>query len=81
MHYKRIRDLREDHDLRQIDVAEFLECNDGVYRRYENGKREIPLWALLKLAEKYDVSVDCLELQIIKENMANRVMVRDLYIS
>ena len=46
MHYKRIRDLRTDHDLRQIDVAEFLGCHEGVYRRYENGSREIPLWAL-----------------------------------
>ena len=54
MYYRRIRDLRTDHDLRQIDVAEYL----GVYRRYENGSREIPLWALLKLAECYDVSVD-----------------------
>ena len=58
MYYRRIRDLRTDHDLRQIDVAEFLGCHEGVYRRYENGVREIPLWALLKLAERYDVSVD-----------------------
>jgi hypothetical protein len=39
-------------------VAEFLGCHEGVYRRYENGVREIPLWALMKLAERYDVSVD-----------------------
>lgn len=58
MHYRRIRDLRTDHDLRQIDVAEYLGCHEGVYRRYENGSREIPLWALMKLAECYDVSVD-----------------------
>ena len=53
MYYRRIRDLRTDHDLRQIDVAEFLGCHEGVYRRYENGVREIPLWALMKLAERY----------------------------
>lgn len=58
MYYRRIRDLRTDHDLRQIDVAELLGCHEGVYRRYENGSREIPIWALLKLAERYDVSVD-----------------------
>ena len=58
MQYKRIRDLREDHELRQIDIAEFLGCHEGVYRRYENGLRDMPLWALLKLAEKYDVSLD-----------------------
>ena len=58
MYYKRIRDLRSDNDLRQIDVAEFLRCHEGVYRRYENGLHEIPLWALLKLAKRYDVSVD-----------------------
>jgi len=58
MYYKRIRDLRTDHDLRQVDVAELLGCHEGVYRRYENGSREIPIWALMKLAERYDVSVD-----------------------
>ena len=58
MYYRRIRDLRADNDLRQVVVAEFLGCHEGVYRRYENGRREIPLWALLKLAERYDVSVD-----------------------
>ena len=56
--YRRIRDLRVDHDLRQVDVAEFLGCHEGVYRRYENGLREIPIWALVKLAKWYDVSID-----------------------
>ena len=56
--YRRIRDLRVDHDLRQVDVAEFLGYHEGVYRRYENGLREIPIEALIKLAEWYDVSVD-----------------------
>lgn len=49
--YRRIRDLRVDNDLRQVDVAEFLGCHEGVYRRYENGLREIPIWALVKLAK------------------------------
>lgn len=58
MQYKRIKDLRTDHDMTQATVAKFLKCHEGVYRRYENGVREIPLWALLKLAKLYDVSVD-----------------------
>ncbi len=58
MQYKRIRDLRTDNDLTQENVAEFLKCHEGVYRRYENGVREIPLWALVKLAELYDATVD-----------------------
>ncbi len=60
MYYKRIKDMRVDHDLRQRDVAEVLECHEGVYRRYENGARDIPLWALVKLSKFYDVSVDYL---------------------
>ena len=60
MYYKRIRDMRIDHDMRQKDVAEILGCHEGVYRRYENGSRDIPLWALIKLAELYNVSIDYL---------------------
>lgn len=58
MQYRRIKDLRNDNDLSQMNVAKFLGCHEGVYRRYENGLRDIPLWALLKLAKWYDVSVD-----------------------
>ena len=60
MYFKRIKDMRIDRDLRQKDVADFLGCHEGCYRRYENGSRDIPLWALIKLAESYDVSVDYL---------------------
>lgn len=60
MYYKRIRDMRIDHDMRQKDVAEILGCHEGVYRRYENGSRDIPLWALIKLAKLYNVSIDYL---------------------
>lgn len=60
MYYKRIKDMRIDHDMRQKDVAEILGCHEGVYRRYENGSRDIPLWALIKLAELYNVSIDYL---------------------
>lgn len=60
MRYQRIEDLRVDNDLTQTQVAEMLECNREVYRRYEKGIREIPVWALVRLAKYYDCSVDYL---------------------
>ena len=56
--YQRIRDLREDHDKTQKDIAELLNMQLTVYRRYETGEREIPLWAAIKLADYYKVSLD-----------------------
>lgn len=58
--YQRIRDLREDHDKTQKDIAEILNMQLTVYRRYETGEREIPLWAAIKLADYYKVSLDYL---------------------
>lgn len=58
LYFKRIRDLREDHDYTQEFVAKYLIMHRSVYRRYESGRREIPVWALLKLAELYKVSTD-----------------------
>jgi len=58
--YQRIEDLRIDHDLTQKQMAAELGCNREVYRRYEAGIREIPVWALIKLAQFYDCSVDYL---------------------
>ena len=58
MFFQRLEDLRVDSDLRQRDVAEFLHMHLEVYRRYEKGIREIPVWALLKLADLYGVSTD-----------------------
>jgi len=58
MLYQRIRDLREDHDLRQKDIAEKLYMQLEVYRRYETGQREIPLDTAIKIAELYNVSLD-----------------------
>ena len=57
---RRVRDLREDHDKTQKDIAEFLNMNITVYQRYENGLRELPLWAAIKLADYYKVSLDYL---------------------
>ena len=58
MLFQRIEDLRVDADKTQIQIAEFLGCNRTVYRRYEKGDRDIPLWALIKLAEYYNTSTD-----------------------
>ena len=58
--YKRIRDLREDHDLKQQDIAEYLQCSQVCYSHYENGRRDIPTDILIKLADYYNVSIDYL---------------------
>ncbi len=57
---ERIRDLREDHDLRQTDVAEYLHVAQQVYSKYERGCREIPAWVAGALARYYQVSTDYL---------------------
>ena len=56
----RIRDLREDKDLKQYAVAEFLMCDQSLYSKYERGERELPLRLAVRLAEFYGVSVDYL---------------------
>ena len=58
--YKRIRDLREDNDKTQKDIALVLNMQLTVYQRYERGEREIPLWAAIKLSEYYGVTLDYL---------------------
>lgn len=58
--YQRIRDLREDRDLKQRQVADFLNCSQQVYSNYELGQRDIPTDVLIRLSEFYNVSVDYL---------------------
>ena len=58
--YRRIRDLREDHDWKQRQVAEYLNCSQQVYSNYELGQRDIPTDVLIQLSRLYDVSVDYL---------------------
>lgn len=60
MDISRIRDLREDHDLSQQTVAEFLQIHQTTYSSYELGKLSIPLDTLSRLADYYHVSVDYL---------------------
>lgn len=56
----RIRDLREDSDLTQRQIAEVLLCDQSLYSKYERGERELPLNLAVKLAQYYGVSLDYL---------------------
>lgn len=58
--YPRIRDLREDRDLTQTEIANILEMSQTGYSKYETGENDIPTSVLLKLAKFYDTSVDYL---------------------
>ncbi len=58
--YRRIKDLREDHDLTQKQLAKILSCSQQVYSNYELGQRDIPTDILLGLSRFYDVSIDYL---------------------
>ncbi len=58
MHFQRLEDLRVDADKTQQEIADYLVCNREVYRRYEKGIREIPVWAVIKLAKYYRTSTD-----------------------
>ena len=58
MYYPRLKDLREDNDLMQKEVAAILGIDQRVYSNYEIGKREIPTRFLIKLADFYKTSVD-----------------------
>lgn len=55
---KRIRDLREDADLTQTEVAEYLGTSQTMYARYERGANEIPVRHIIKLCNYYGVSAD-----------------------
>ena len=57
-YYKRIRDLREDNDLTQAQVAEYLNMKQPQYNRYERGLRDIPSDILIALARLYNTSTD-----------------------
>ena len=58
MYFRRLEDLRIDADKTQQEVADYLNCKREVYRRYEKGIYELPVWALIKLAEYYHTSTD-----------------------
>ena len=58
--FQRIRDLREDRDLLQREMAEYLHCTQVCYSNYEMGKRDIPTGVLIQLARFYHTSTDYL---------------------
>ncbi|MBQ3603095.1 MAG: helix-turn-helix transcriptional regulator [Clostridia bacterium] len=58
MCYQRLKDLREDHDLAQKEIADILGIDQRVYSNYETGKREIPTRLLIILADYYNTSTD-----------------------
>lgn len=58
--YKRIRDLREDRDLNQTEIAKVLGMSQTGYSKYETGENDIPTAILIKLAKFYNTSIDYL---------------------
>lgn len=56
--FYRLRDLREDRDMKQKDLAAYLNCSQQVYSNYELGQRDIPTDILIRLSKLYQVSVD-----------------------
>jgi len=57
-YYRRIRELREDHDMTQRQIAEYLHITQPQYFRYEQGYRDMPTDILIKLADLYETSID-----------------------
>ena len=60
MKYQKIRNLREDRNLKQRELATYLDCSQRTYSSYELGQRDIPTDVLIRLSEFYNVSVDYL---------------------
>ena len=60
MLFENIRNLREDNDKKQIELAEYLNIQQTTYSKYELGKINIPIEVFIKLADYYDVSIDYL---------------------
>ena len=58
MYFQRIKDLRIDSEKSQDEIAEYLDISRTVYGRYERGVREIPVWAVIKLARYYHTTTD-----------------------
>lgn len=67
--YRRIRDLREDKDLNQTQVAKMLGMSQTGYSKYETGENDLPTAILIKLADFYEVSIDYLLNRTDKQEM------------
>lgn len=59
-YHQRLKDLRDDHDMTQADVARLLNTAREQYNKYETGKQELPMHHLITLARFYNVSLDYL---------------------
>lgn len=59
-YYRRLRDLREDHDLTQSQLVQKLNMHKTTYTNYEQGKRDLPLEVAIKIAKFYGVTLDYL---------------------
>lgn len=59
-YYQRLRDIREDMDKKQLEIAMILNITQQQYQLYESGKRELPMHHFIKLARYYNVSLDYL---------------------
>jgi len=69
----RLKDLREDLDITQKDIAEYLHVKQNTYSQYENGQRQLPIEMLIALARYYETSTDyILELTDIKKPYPNK---------
>ena len=60
MYFQKIRDLREDSDRKQVELATYLSVDQSTYSDYESGKINVPIEQLIKIADLYDVSLDYL---------------------
>jgi transcriptional regulator with XRE-family HTH domain len=69
MYFNRVRSLREDNDLLQKEVAEYLEISQQYYSQYELGKYTIPIELIIKLADYYQVSIDYIVNRTNKKNV------------
>lgn len=59
-YYQRLKDIREDKDLTQTDIANLLHISQSHYSQYELGKRELPMHHFITLAKYYNISLDYL---------------------
>lgn len=57
-YYQRLKDIREDEDLKQTDIADLLNITRQQYQLYESGKREIPFHSVIEIANKLKISID-----------------------
>lgn len=77
-----MRDLREDSDLRQSDMADILGLtNQQAYQRYEAGRALMPIHLLIKVAKQFEVSLDYLDLPMINANSGKRMDDREIFLS